>query len=145
MWMKIMPAQEEASRRKWENSFYHLNSILGMQGMNSRKLCSCFPSQIKCWNSECWKALPVLTGNFLLNKVDSLHGRRRHFPEVKNVLSHFILNKVYSFWIEKIKLVNIFIFPELDFVRKADVPPWTKKELKEQRITLWITGNDKVA
>ena len=86
-----------------------------------------------------------LTGSFLLNKVDSLHGGRRCFPDVKNILFHFILNKVYSFWVEKIKLVNIFIFPELDFVRKADVPPWTKKELKEQRINLWITGNDKVA
>lgn len=82
-----------------------------------------------------------LTGIFLLNKVDSLHGGRRHFPGVKNVLKGlFILNRK-----KKIKLVNIFIFPELDFIQKTDVPPWTKKGLKEQRITLRITGNDKVA
>ena len=71
-----------------------------------------------------------LTGSFLLNKVDSLHGGRRCFPEVKNILFHFILNKVYSFWVEKIKLENIFIFPELDFVRKSRCSTMDQKGVK---------------
>ena len=81
-----------------------------------------------------------------MNKTDS--PTSQHIS-VQNIIQNYSAyeepRRFDPFWVEKIKLVIIFIFPELDFVQKADVPPWTQKELKEQRINLWITGNDKVA